>query len=125
MAKFVMTTKHLYWWPVTVRMPDPENAGAFIEQTFEMQFVAQNRDDAVAAQEHYASLTTDRERIEADKEQMRKICRSWRGIVDVDGADIPFTAALLDDAMGVSWFRTGVMQAIAEASMGVEAKAGN
>ncbi|MBZ4022198.1 hypothetical protein CKO11_06975 [Rhodobacter sp. TJ_12] len=125
MAKFVMVKKHLYWWPVTVRMPDPENAGQFVEQSFEMQFEAQSREAVLDHQERYTALTTDRERIEADKEQMRAVCRSWRGIVDEEGADVPFTQARLDDAVGLPWFRTGVMRAIAEASFGQEAKAGN
>lgn len=123
--KFVMVKKHLYWWPVTVRMPDPETAGAYFEQTFEMQFEAQNREAALAAQEHYAALATERERIEADKEQMRQICVGWRGIIDEDGVDLPFSVERLDDAIGVSWFRAGVMRAIAEANLGLEAKAGN
>ncbi|PTV94018.1 hypothetical protein C8J27_11069 [Rhodobacter aestuarii] len=125
MAKFVMVSKHLYWWPVTVRMPDPDNAGQFLEQSFEMQFEAQPREAVLAHKEHYDTLTTDRERIAADKEQMRAVCRSWRGVIDEEGADVPFAQALLDDAVGLPWFRTGVMRAIAEASFGQEAKTGN
>lgn len=82
MPKFVMTDKHLYWWPVTVRVPDPDNAGTFAEQSFEMQFEAQPREVLLACQERHAAATTDRERIEADKEQMRmrrsQLRRIWR-----------------------------------------------
>ena len=36
--KFMLTDTDQYWWPVTVRVPDPENAGQILEQEFEMQF---------------------------------------------------------------------------------------
>jgi hypothetical protein len=125
MAKFVMVSQHLYWWPVTVRLPDPDNAGKFVEQTFDMQFEALPREVAIEHQERYAEMTTDRERVEADKAQMRAVCRSWRGVIDATGADVPFSPARLDEAVGMSWFRAGVMRALAEASFGQEARAGN
>lgn len=125
MPKFVMTEKHLYWWPVTVRVPDPDNAGTFVEQSFEMQFEAQPREVLLACQERHAAATTDRERIEADTEQMRMCCRSWRGIVDERGADVPFSAERLDALVGLSWGRAAIMTALAEANFGQEAKRGN
>lgn len=125
MAKFVMTDKHLYWWPVTVRVPDPDNAGTFIEQSFEMQFEAQPREAMIEAQERFTAAASDRERIEADKAQMRKCCRSWRGIVDADGADVPFSAERLDGLVDMPWGRAAIMTALAEANFGQEAKRGN
>lgn len=71
------------------------SSGTFIEQAFEMQFEAQPREVLLACQERHAAATTDRERSEADKAQMRMCCRSWRGIVDERGADVPFSAERL------------------------------
>lgn len=125
MAKFVMVEKHLYWWPVTVRIPNPDAPGEFIEQSFEMQFEAQTRDQALERQEVYEALTTERARIEHDKDGLRKTCRSWRGIVDVNGQDVPFSPARFDECIGLSWFRIGVMNAISQSAWGLEAQAGN
>lgn len=52
-------------------------------------------------------------------------CRSWRGIVDERGADVPFSTERLDALVGLSWGRAAIMTALAEANFGQEAKRGN
>ncbi|HBD91813.1 MAG TPA: hypothetical protein DEF16_03760 [Gemmobacter sp.] len=123
--KFALVEKPTYWWPVTVRVPDPDTAGKFQEQELKLQFVAQPRDAAIAAQEAYADLTSDRARHETEVAQMLDIVTGWDGVVDGNGNPVPFSETTLRAALQLMWFRNAVNAAYAESMMGIEARLGN
>ena len=119
--KFKLTDTDQYWWPVTVRVPDPENAGQILEQEFEMLFEPEDQDTALDAQEEYASLTSPRERVEHERDQLLRVCKNWRGL---DG-DLPFSEEAFRQALKKSWFRTGVYAAYGQSLNGEAARLGN
>ncbi|WP_319496323.1 hypothetical protein [uncultured Cohaesibacter sp.] len=121
MPKFKLTETDSYWWPVKVRVPDPENAGKIIEQELEILFEPEDQDTALNAQEEYASLMTPRERIEHERDQLLRVCKNWRGL---DG-DLPFSEAAFRQALTKSWFRIGVYSAYGQSLNGEAARLGN
>jgi len=123
--KFVLETTYRYWWPVKVRIPDPETAGKILEQTLKIQFEPQGRDEALAAQELYDSLPTVKERADHEHAQLLLVCQNWDDVVAKDGGAISFTAENFQSALQRSWFRTAVYQAYADSLNGQEARLGN
>ena len=119
--KFVLVEKHLYWWPVTVRVPDPDQPGKFAEQELQVQFEARRQEEAVALQEAYARLSTPRERAEAEIAELRAICQGWDGVVDGNGNPVPFSEETFARALDQSWFRAGVWTAYHQSVFGIEA----
>lgn len=123
--KFVLVENPTYWWPVTIRIPDPSAAGKLIEQRMKVQFAPQNRDEALKRQEFYAALTTERDRIDAEMADMLDIVKGWDDVVDGNGNPVPFSADALRAALGKSWFRSGLNKALAESIVGIEPALGN
>lgn len=123
--KFVLVENPTYWWPVTVRVPDPSVAGQTVEQVLEVQFAPRDRDQALERQEYHATLTTDRERAEAEISDMIEIVCGWDGVVDGKGEPVPFSENTLRAALRHSWFRIGLMTALNESLIGKAAKRGN
>lgn len=113
-----------YWWPVTVRLPDPENPGAILERKLKVLFQAESQDEAFAHQEGYAKLKTARERLEHERSQLLRVCKDWSDVVDADKRPVEFNEKNFRAALQQSWFRTGVHRAYAE-SLNSEAQAGN
>ncbi|PZO64605.1 MAG: hypothetical protein DI498_10990 [Paracoccus denitrificans] len=123
--QFKLAKTHRYWWPVTVRVPDPDNAGGFIEQQLKLQFEPQPRDEAIAAQEHLATLKTVREAVDHEVAQTLRAVRNWDGVVDEAGDPVTFSTSAFEAALQHSWFRNAVSQAIADSLNGEEARLGN
>lgn len=121
--KFVLVEKHLYWWPVKVRVPDTEQAGKLIEQELKIQFEARDQEETLALQEAYAALATPRERAEAEVSELKAICRGWDGVVDGAGNPVSFSADTFALALEQSWFRAGVWAAYHQSVFGIEAPA--
>ena len=121
---FVATSKHLFWWPVTVNMPHPENAGSFVEATFEMQFEALSMARA-------KQLDEEREKVPPEQQASRafdfifELARDWREIVDESRQPIPFSREALERMLQLPWFRTGVLAAYQQAVNGQAARLGN
>lgn len=112
---FKITDTYRFWWPVTVRIPHPENAGAVIEQTFEGLFEALNDDKANELDEAFAGLETDEERKAHQHDVIRAVLKDWRGVVAEDESEQPFTSEALEQCIKNNRFRVGVYEAYAQA----------
>ncbi|OJY36363.1 MAG: hypothetical protein BGP11_08445 [Rhodobacterales bacterium 65-51] len=123
--QFKLSKSYRYWWPVTVRAPDPENAGKIIEQKLRVQFEPKPRDQMLAAQEAAAKLTSLRELTEHEIAEAKAIVRNWEGVVDEEKSIVPFSAELLEQALQQPWFRKGINDALIESMNGEEARLGN
>lgn len=123
--KFVLASTYRYWWPIVIRVPHPDEPGKILEQTFKMQFEPQPREEAIAAQEAYEKLKTQRERDAHEAEQLAKVCKNWDDVVDKDGGSTPFTPETIAQALNLGWFRTGVYRGYYDSLNGEEARLGN
>ena len=123
--KFKITPKISYWWPIIVRVPDTDNAGKFVEQTLKVLFEPKSRDEAQAAAEAYAKLTTAKEQADHEERQLLDVVKNWDEVEDDDKNPIPFSPEMFLTAMQRSWFRTGVYSGYADSLSGIEARLGN
>ncbi|MBY6091077.1 hypothetical protein [Maritimibacter alkaliphilus] len=123
--KFTLAKSIRYWWPVTVRMPDPNTPGKIIEQQLKVLFEPKGRDEAIAAQDAYAALGSVRERADHEHAELRDVVKGWDDVVDEDRNPVPFTEEAIQAALQLSWFRTGVYNAYADSLAGQEARLGN
>ncbi|KRB58457.1 hypothetical protein ASE04_27475 [Rhizobium sp. Root708] len=123
--KFVIEENYRYFWPVKVRIPDPEAAGKIIEQTLKIQFEPLPRDEALAAQERHENLTTAKERADHEHEQLLLVCKNWDDVIAKDGGAVSFSEDRFRSALQMSWFRTAVYEAYADSLNGQEARLGN
>ena len=123
MTEFVLSEEPVrYWWPVTVNIPHPDKPGELLMQELHMLFEAEGQDAAVQRQEDYQSLTTNADRVEAEKQHLLAVCHDWKGVVDKDKRPVPFGEANLRRALQQSWFRIGVYTAQAESLNGQAAR---
>ena len=107
--KFVIDQERLYWWPIKVRIPNPDRSGQIMEETFEMQFAAVDEDTARATAEAYKALETDEERMQHRDDQLLNAVRDWRGVVDGDKNPIPFTKEMFLTVLRAGpWYREGI-----------------
>lgn len=121
---FKVVSTHLFWWPVTVKMPDPDNAGRLSAQTFELRFEALPLDRARAIDAARAKLPAEEQDAHAF-DFLLEISKDWREVVDADGSPIPFTADGFQAQLSLPWFRDGVVAAYVQATSGQEARLGN
>lgn len=125
--KFVLTKKHLYWWPVTVAVPHPDQAraGEMLEMTFRMQFEALPRDEAKAIYEQAKSLPAGEAEAQSHADLMR-VVQGWDDdVIDDDGRPIPFSPEALQQLLQISWYRLAVYRAWAASQVGEAARRGN
>lgn len=125
--KFVLTKKHLYWWPVTVSVPHPdqERAGEMLEMTFRMQFESLPRDEAKALYERIGALPAGEAEAQSHADLMR-VVKGWDDdVVDDDGRPVPFSAEALQQLLQISWYRIGVYRAWAASQVGEATRRGN
>lgn len=123
--KFVLAKTRRYWWPVTVRLPDPEVPGAVIEQVLRLQFEPYARDEQLAAQERAAACSSLAELVENETRDALAQIRNWDDVVGEDGQLVPFTPAALKEALAQSWFRRAVQEALTASLSGEVARLGN
>ena len=116
--KFVPTEKCLYWWPVKVSRPDPENAGKVIAEEFEMQFELLDDDETERLAEESAAVKTQKERVAHERAWLQRVCRNWRNVVDDDGGPVPFSA--FTSFLAMPWARIGIYRAYGESLSGEE-----
>ena len=122
---FKLTTAQKYWWPVTVRLPDPDRPGKIIKQRFKMQFEAQPRDQVIADQERLNALTGLSEIAEHEYDMLRRACTDWKDVDGEDGKPAPFTREAFDAQLQRTQFRVAVYEAYNESQSGEEARLGN
>ena len=108
-----------------MKLPDPDNAGKIIEQEFEIEFVAVDRDEAKDMDAKKAELNTADDLLSHDIEMLKSITNSWSGIEDASGNQIPFNSKNIDQVLNNSWVRKAVVIAYAQAMAGEEARVKN
>lgn len=123
--QFKLVETDRYWWPVTVRVPDAENPGKVIEQTFRAEFEPLSPEEEQESVEAIQKLTTAREIHAHGLEQSARVVRNWEGVIDGQGNPVPFSPEMLALALKKSWFRLGIQQALKESLSGEEARLGN
>ncbi|SLN38073.1 hypothetical protein AQS8620_01419 [Aquimixticola soesokkakensis] len=125
MTNYILAQTSTYWWPVTVRCPDPTTPGKFVKRTFEAEFEFRHQDQLIEEEERVRNAVGQRAQIAAERANLvGRIC-GWRGVKDVLGDDVAFTKERLAAEMGNSLFRIGVYEAIRESMSGEEALLGN
>lgn len=123
--QFVLAPSNAYWWPVTVRMPDPDSAGKFLEQKFEIRFEPRDQDADLAERARILAIEDPAGQQRADRKSLADVCKGWRGVVTPDKAELPFNATNLDAALQKPWIRIAVWQAYWDSVSGQEARLGN
>lgn len=123
--KFVLVDRPSYWWPVTVRMPDPEKAGSILVQTLKVLFEPLPRQEALDDQEVYSLLSTEQDRAEHEQKQLLKIVKNWDDVVGADKNAVAFSTDVFASAIQQRWFRDAVYRAYTESLNGEKAQAGN
>lgn len=121
---FRCVSEYLFWWPVTVRMPDPERPGSFSPQTCEVQFEALSEERTREIRERIGALPED-ERMDHASAIVLEAARDWREVEDEAGVAVPFSAEMLTEQLRYPWFRRGVFDAYVEALSGQAARLGN
>lgn len=106
---FVLKKVTTVWWPVRVDVPDEKVPGRFISHEFEAEFRIIDADAAQARQDEREALLKAAEKMEAgaalkkinafDFETWTTMVLNWRGVQDEAGAEIPFSDALLVEAI--------------------------
>ncbi|KMO39611.1 hypothetical protein [Methylobacterium aquaticum] len=121
---FVVASQRLFWWPVTVSIPHPTEAGRQEKHTFDMQFRALPQDEARRIDEERNALPED-EQAARMFDFIHQVAVGWRDVVAEDKTDVPFSRELLEQQLQFPWFRDGILRAYEEAVTGGEARLGN
>ncbi len=125
--KFVAVKEHRYWWPIRVKVPNPEPraAGTFLDQSFKAQFVSIPKDEAMALEREIRVLP-ETERAGREHALLERVLVGWDdNIVDEEGKPVPFSIEQFRELMQSSWFRIGAYQGWNESVVGEEARRGN
>ncbi len=125
MAKYIVGKSPNYWWPVVVRRPDPETAGAIMELHFKALFVPQGQDAALAEMQEIDRISNLRERARADREALASKIADWADLEDAEGKPVPFSRTALLVELEKPEFRTALHMARAQSMNGEEARLGN
>ncbi len=136
---FVFVPNLTCWWPVKVQQPDPDNAGQMTEFSFEIEFEILDRDESRALEDERTALLKKVE-TDASEENLRKVqdeldalavasfrrvIRNWRGIVDEDKKQIPFSDVTFTLVMKHNRIRAAINRAYQEAIAEDKARLGN
>lgn len=116
--QFKLAKSHRYWWPVTVRVPDPDVAGRMVEQNLKIQIDPMGREEEMVRSEKAAALKTSRELVDFEIEGALRIVKSWDGVVDANGEPVSFSEDALRQALEFAWFRSAIAKAYSESVSG-------
>lgn len=123
--RFILTDEHLYPWPVTIEVPDPDRPGEILEQKFTARFRAMPVDEAQALDDEIEALPP-KDRARRQDDLLRRVLIGWgEDVVDDGGRQVPFTPEALERAIRHSWFRIGVYRAYRQSLQGRAAALGN
>lgn len=124
--KFVLAKTNLYWWPITVRVPDPDAPGKIIEQVLKVQFEPRDEEEVVAEQERIYAIANPIERLAAEREFLAGLVKDWGDVLGEDQeTPVPFSVELFDQALRQPTFRAGVWAGYYGSRSGKEATLGN
>lgn len=120
---FRLAETYVFWFPVSVSIPDEKKPGKFVTQTFDVQFEALKLDDAKKIDDELAELDEAGRRSRQFK-MLTTVVRNWRGVVDDVGDEVVFSEEAFDRALQYAWIRTSLYDAYSKALSG-EARRGN
>lgn len=123
--KFVLATTRAYWWPVTVSLPDPDNAGQVIVQRLKLLFEPRDQEAERAEQDRVAAIRDGVAQMKAERAMLMEVVKGWDDVVGRDGAVVPFSPEVLDQALRQAWFRRAAWTAYYESLSGEAARLGN
>lgn len=123
--QFKLAETYRYWWPVTVRVPDPDNAGQILKQKFRVLFEPLDREEQLAESERAAGLKTMRDLVDHEIQNALRVVKNWDDVIGDGGEIVPFSEDKLRQALRHSWFRDGIQTALKESLSGEEARLGN
>lgn len=123
--KFILADSPRYWWPVIAHVPDKDNPGKFVEQSFKVLFEPRDQDAQKAEQDRIFGIKDAVEQLKADRQSLAGTIKDWSDIVDEDKTPVPFTPENIDQLLRQPWARVAVWKAYHESQMGGEALLGN
>lgn len=127
MVKFVVTEQHLYWWPVKVRMPnpDPRRAGDVQEFAFKVQFEAIGTEEADQIFAEGNALPAD-ERARHQHDLLVRVTKGWNeDIIDEEKQPVEFTEGTLRKLLDMGWFAAALWRAWGESMRSEGGRKGN
>lgn len=99
---FVLKQSTTYTWPVTLILP--VDGGRREKHTFEGEFkrLPQTRINEIVRQARAMERGRfDEDDVLEDQDAAKEILMGWSGVVDDDGAEIPFSDTLLDQLLEI------------------------
>lgn len=127
MTKFVVTTDYRYWWPIKVRLPnpDPRRAGQVVEQSFKAEFRALPTDEANELRKEIDALEGD-ERHARQHDLIRRVVVGWDSdVVGEDNEPIQFAEDVMAQLLTNVWVVAAFYRAWSESMTGEKARQGN
>lgn len=100
-------------WPVKVRLP--KDGGGFVDEGFDALFKRLTRVEVDNLAERVASGEI------SGVDAVKSIVVGWSGVTD-DGADVPFSAAALDQLLNIPGVALATYRAFADAVNGAATK---
>lgn len=125
MLKFVLAPTKAYWWPVTVSLPDPDNAGQVIVQRLKLLFEPRDQEAEIVERERIAAIRDSVAQAKAERAMLAAVVKGWDDVETRDGTVVPFTPEVLDQALRQPWFRRAAWTAYYESLSGEAARLGN
>lgn len=100
---FKLEQSNSFLWPVKISYPI--DGGRSEEESFDVEFkrLPQSRLDAIPKDIANGDLT--------DKKLVREIVVGWKGVVNNDGKEVPFTASTLEVALENSGVASAIVNA--------------
>ncbi|MBP1852684.1 hypothetical protein [Rhizobium halophytocola] len=136
---FKVVDQLICWWPVTVEEPSPAKVGQMVEYEFEIRLELMSRDETKAQDEarqaildraiansSEANLRAVKKELDAfDDASFARVILGWRGIVDADDQELPFSKTALGLVLRRDHIRKGIARAYREAIGEDKARLGN
>ncbi|MCI5097527.1 MAG: phage tail assembly chaperone [Rhodobacteraceae bacterium] len=123
--KFVLADAPRYWWPVTVKIPNDDQPGEFIEQTFKLLFEPRDREEEKSVRDRILGLKDGPQQIAADRDALAEVIKGWDDVVGPDKAPVEFTSENLDRLLRQSWAIVPAWKAYHESQLGGATLLGN
>lgn len=112
---FTLDLSSTFFWPCRFMVPRADGA-RHDEQTFDVEFRRLSQDEITAMLKRAGDDKL------SDNELAREILCGWKGVVDAQGAPVPYSEASRDRALAVPGLGSAVMRAFFAAHSGAAAK---
>ena len=123
---FVLSSTDTYPLPVSISTPDLDRPGRFRRQSFDAVFRRLPRSRLAELGEVLSSTPATADSADATvRSLVEEVLVGWRGILDDNGEDVPFSAQLLDELLERHDVIQGILDAFAESVRGEKARKGN